>query len=275
VEWLHKGKPTALGLASGVVAGLVAVTPASGFVQPLGALAIGVAAGAVCYGAVLLKPRLKYDDSLDAFGVHGVGGLLGAVLTGVFAAQLYWQQANGFVPGTEELGKLNNGRAYQVGVQAVAALASAGYAFLMTLVLVFLIDKLWGFGLDAEAENEGLDQSEHGEVGFDLGPSALEEAAELPRPEPRAAAVPPDGQKRFTVVVEGPPPAELMQAWSALCQAGAAPPTAEFRAVYPHVTTVQGNRFRFRDGDRNLIRASLQRLFQERLGGPVQVRVEE
>jgi ammonium transporter len=274
VEWLHKGKPTALGLASGVVAGLVAVTPASGYVQPLGALAIGVAAGLVCYGAVLLKPRLKYDDSLDAFGVHGVGGLLGALLTGVFAAQVYWQAANGF-PATEELGKLNSGHVYQTGMQAVAALVSAGYAFLMTVVLVFLIDKVWGFGLDAEAESEGLDQSEHGEVGFDLGPAALEELAELPGREPRPATVPPDGQARFTVVVEGPPPANLMQVWSELCQTGAGPPSPEFRAVYPYVTTVQGNRFRFRGGDRNLIRSSLQRLFQDRLGGAVQVRVEE
>src|SRR5262249_28203103 len=86
VEWLHKGKPTALGFASGVVAGLVAVTPASGFVTPLGALAIGLCAGAVCYLAVCLKPFFKYDDSLDAFGVHGVGGFLGAILTGIFVS---------------------------------------------------------------------------------------------------------------------------------------------------------------------------------------------
>ena len=92
VEWLHRGKPTALGLASGIVAGLVAVTPASGFVAPPGALIIGLIAGAVCYGAVCLKPKLKYDDSLDAFGVHGIGGFLGAILTGVFAVELLWQK---------------------------------------------------------------------------------------------------------------------------------------------------------------------------------------
>src|ERR1700730_15374148 len=94
-EWLHKGKPTALGLASGLVAGLVAVTPASGFSAPLGALAIGLLAGVVCYGAVALKPFIKYDDSLDAFGVHGVGGLLGALLTGVFAREIYPQAGAG------------------------------------------------------------------------------------------------------------------------------------------------------------------------------------
>ncbi|MBV9121977.1 MAG: ammonium transporter, partial [Planctomycetes bacterium] len=86
VEWLHRGKPTALGLASGIVAGLVAITPASGYVPPLGALVIGLIAGMVCYGSVLLKPYFQYDDSLDAFGVHGVGGFLGAILTGVFAS---------------------------------------------------------------------------------------------------------------------------------------------------------------------------------------------
>src|SRR5262249_37874182 len=86
VEWMHRGKPTALGFASGVVAGLVAVTPASGFVTPLGGFAIGLIAGAVCYVAVCFKPFFKYDDSLDAFGVHGVGGFLGAVLTGIFVS---------------------------------------------------------------------------------------------------------------------------------------------------------------------------------------------
>ena len=84
VEWLHRGKPTALGLASGIVAGLVAVTPASGFVMPWGGFAIGLISGVVCYVSVSMKPFFKYDDSLDAFGVHGVGGFLGAVLTGVF-----------------------------------------------------------------------------------------------------------------------------------------------------------------------------------------------
>src|SRR5438477_3453983 len=118
VEWLHRGKPTGLGLASGIVAGLVAVTPASGFVAPPGALAIGLVAGAVCYAAVCLKPKFKYDDSLDAFGVHGVGGFLGAVLTGVFAVEILWQKGTG---STDPLGKLADGRMAQVWVQLTAA----------------------------------------------------------------------------------------------------------------------------------------------------------
>src|SRR5262249_20812444 len=138
VEWAHRGKPTALGLASGLVAGLVAVTPASGFVSPLSALLIGLVAGVACYGAVLLKPRLQYGDSLDAFGVHGVGGFLGALLTGALASYLLWNKGS-FGDATEkyaDVGKLtlNTGRAAQLGVQALAALAAAAYAFGASLV---------------------------------------------------------------------------------------------------------------------------------------------
>jgi ammonium transporter len=265
VEWWHRGKPTALGLASGVVAGLVAVTPASGFVGPSSALYIGLAAGVVCYASVALaKPRLGYDDSLDAFGVHGVGGFLGALMTGLLAHLGYWQAANGYA-GDVTLGRVADGWATQVGVQAVAALVAAGYAFVVTLILVKVLDATMGFTLDPRAENEGLDRAEHGEVGFDLGP-ALQEIPGAPAHEPRPASVPPDGRRHFTVVVEGPPPAELMHVWSGLCQAGPAPPPADFRTVYQHLTTVRGNRFHFRAGEPNTMREALQRLFHERLG---------
>src|SRR5262245_54794812 len=104
-----------------------------------------------------------------------------------------------------------------------------------------------GFTLDAKSEGEGVDRTEHGEVGFDLG-LALEAASEAPVPEPRPAMIPPNGKRHFTIVLDGPAPRELLRAWSALCQAGAAPPSPEFRAVYPYLTTVQGNRFHFRGG---------------------------
>jgi ammonium transporter len=265
VEWLHRGKPTALGFASGVVAGLVAVTPASGYVTPLAALVIGLAAGAVCYGAVCLKPSFKYDDSLDAFGVHGVGGFLGALLTGVFASAALYKAGSGSDLPTTDMPR--------VLVQLTAASVAVVYAFGVTLVLVKGIDLVWGFCLDPRSESEGLDRSEHGEVGFDLGP-ALESAPETAPQEPRPATVPPDGQKRFTVVVEGAKNGELIHAWSEMCQAGPKPPSEEFRAVYPYVTTVQGNRFRFRGGDPRAMRENLQRLFEDRLHLAIQTHVE-
>jgi Amt family ammonium transporter len=282
VEWLHRGKPTALGFASGLVAGLVGVTPASGFVHPLSALVIGVLAGCVCYLAVSLKPRAKYDDSLDAFGVHGVGGFLGAVLTGVFASVFLWHKAQG---NEIDLGKLfdaelyakglpSPGRGAQIGVQFVAAVAAAVYGFIVSAILVKVIDLTIGFNADAKEEGVGLDVSQHGEVGFDLGPS-LEQVPEVPPAEPRAANVPPRFAGRFTVVVSGPAPADLMHAWSSLCQTGNGPPPPDFRAIYPYVTTVKGNRLRFRGGDRNEMRAHVQRLFQDKLGAAVQTHIEE
>jgi Amt family ammonium transporter len=275
VEWLHRGKPTALGFASGLVAGLVAVTPASGFVSPLAAMAIGLLAGLICYLALLLKPVFKYDDSLDAFGVHGVGGFLGALLTGVFASAVLFKAGSGnSLPNDNPGGWLPDGHFGQVGVQFVAAAAASVFAFVVTFLLVKLIDSTWGFCMDSEHESVGLDRSEHGEVGFDLAVS-LESAPESPLVEPRAATKPPDGAKRFTVVVDGANNGDLIHAWSDLCQARPEPPTIEFRKIYPFVTTVQGNRFRFRGGDPKEVRDNLERLFQMNLPGlNIRARVE-
>src|SRR5262249_6676725 len=146
---------------------------------------------------------------------------------------------------------LEGGPMVQFKAQAVAAAVAAVYAFVATLVLVKIIDLTMGFSQDPRSESEGLDRSEHGEVGFDLGP-ALEEAPGTPLHEPRPASVPPDGRRHFTVVVEGPPPKELMNVWSQLCGAGTPPP--DFRALYAHMTTVRGNRFHFRGGDPQTIR---------------------
>jgi hypothetical protein len=241
VEWLHRGKPTALGFASGLVAGLVAVTPASGFVTPLGALVIGMLAGIVCYVAVSMKPFIKYDDSLDAFGVHGVGGFLGAVLTGFLAAEALYRAGSGSgLPPADFARPL---------VQLVAALVAVAYAFAVTWILVKAIDLTWGFCLDSKSENEG--------------------------PEPRAARVPRSPGKRFSVVVDGVQNGELMHVWSDLCRPGDLPPEPEFKAVYPNVTTVQGNRFRFRGGDPQVMRDNLQHLFRKRMGAaPVRVHIE-
>jgi ammonium transporter len=267
-EWLYKGKPTALGLASGIVAGLVAVTPASGYVYIWGGLIIGLIAGVVCYAAVCLKGVFGYDDSLDAFGVHGVGGFLGAVLTGVFCYKKVNEAgADGLIATGGETG--------QVVTQVIAAGASVIVAFVATLVLVKLVDVLFGFVTDPQSEVEGLDRTEHGEVGFDLGPT-MEVGLSTAHTEPRPATVPSSpGGKRFSVVVEGATNGDLMHAWSQLCQPHKTPPPPEFKAVYPYVTTVQGNRFRFRGGDPTTMRENLQKLFESRLNGSaIRVHVE-
>ena len=260
-EWYHKGKPTALGLASGLVAGLVAVTPASGFVKPIGGLAIGLLAGVVCYAVVCMKPFFKYDDSLDAFGVHGVGGFLGALLTGLFCSKAINEA--GADAGFD-----------QFKVQLLAASVAAVFAFSVTFLLVKAVDSAWGFCLKPQAENEGLDRTQHGEVGFDVG-TAYEQIPETPPTEPRPAMAPPNGKGRFTIIVEGSNPGELMQTWSELCQAGPQPAPSELRSVYPFVTTVRGNRFHFRGGDPATLSTSLTRLFEGRLPGKkLQARVE-
>jgi Amt family ammonium transporter len=152
VESMHRGKPTALGIASGLVAGLVAITPAAGFVEPWAALIIGFAAGIGCYGAVLLKSKLLYDDSLDAFGVHGVGGFIGAILTGVLATV----GAEGLIAG-------NPG---QVVNQLVGAIAAMAYAAVLTAVILYVIKATVGLRVSKQEESEGLDVILHGEKGY-------------------------------------------------------------------------------------------------------------
>ena len=162
IEWKHRGKPTALGIASGLVAGLVAITPAAGYVSPLAAIAIGFIAAIVCYGAVLAKYKYGYDDSLDAFGVHGVGGLTGAILTGVFSMK------RTFPGSTESVGEagLLAGNPKQLGIQVLACVASAAYALAVTWVILKLIDKTLGLRVTTSDEREGLDTTQHGEEGY-------------------------------------------------------------------------------------------------------------
>jgi ammonium transporter, Amt family len=268
IEWLHRGKPTALGLASGIVAGLVAVTPASGFVYAWGGLAIGFLAGLVCYLAVCFKPYLKYDDSLDAFGVHGIGGFLGAILTGVFCYKAVNKDS-----GADGLIAASNFD--QLSTQALAAGASVVFAFAVSFVLVKLIDLALGFTTDARSETEGLDRTEHGEVGFDFGPQVEFAAVTEDAAEPRSANVPPNGEKRFSVVVEGTNNGDMIHAWSDLCQPHTEPPSQAFKTVYPYVTTVQGNRFRFRGGDPQSMKTNLESLFRDRLrNSQIKARVE-
>ena len=153
-EWIHSGKPSALGFGSGVVAGLVVITPAAGFVQPGAALLMGLMAGLVCYGGILLKAKLKYDDSLDAFGVHGIGGTFGAIMTGVFATV----GATGLLAGNFK----------QLMTQLIAVVAAGAYAFIVTLIIAFVLEKTIGLRVEKEDEIMGLDQTQHSESGYNM-----------------------------------------------------------------------------------------------------------
>jgi Amt family ammonium transporter len=157
VEMIRIKKATALGVASGLVAGLVAITPAAGFVSPMAAIAIGLLGGVVCYGGVLLKGRFGYDDALDAFGVHGVGGAFGALITGVFASKAFNEAGNnGLLHG--------NGSLFVT--QLIGVAAAAAYSAVVTFVLLKIINAVIGLRVDADAEREGLDATEHGENAY-------------------------------------------------------------------------------------------------------------
>jgi ammonium transporter, Amt family len=159
-EWALHRKPSVLGIASGAVAGLVAITPASGTCGPLGAVVIGAAAGVVCFLATSrLKRALGYDDSLDAFGVHGIGGIVGALLTGVFASTALG--GSGLADGVQSIGA-------QVARQSLGVVITFGYSALISYILLKLIDKTLGLRVGAEEETEGLDLALHDERGYIL-----------------------------------------------------------------------------------------------------------
>ncbi len=156
-EKLHVGKATALGVASGLVAGLVVITPAAGFVGPMAAVGLGLISGPVCFFAVEIKGRFGYDDALDAFGIHGVGGALGAILTGVFASTVWNPDgADGLLFGNSELFIEN----------ILGVVVAAAYSGIVTLVLLKVLDATIGIRVSDEEELEGLDATLHGEVGY-------------------------------------------------------------------------------------------------------------
>ncbi len=157
VERIHSGKPTTLGAASGAIAGLVVITPAAGFVTPMGALLMGLSGGAICYGAIFLKHKLGYDDALDVVGIHGIGGTWGALAVGIFAH-----------PAVNEASGLLQGNANQLFIQFVSVVATWVFCFGMSYVLLKFVDKLVGLRPTPEDEDRGLDMSEHNESGYQI-----------------------------------------------------------------------------------------------------------
>jgi ammonium transporter, Amt family len=157
IEWWHRGKPTTLGAASGAVAGLATITPGAGFVSPGSAVCIGMIAGVICYGAVLLKARLRFDDSLDVVGIHGVGGVLGTLLVGVLAQKLVNPT------GADGLFFGNPG---QLGIQLLAVAVVGVFAFVASWVILAVIKAVMGLRMTPQAETIGLDLSEHTESAY-------------------------------------------------------------------------------------------------------------
>ena len=159
IEWVHRGKPTVFGAATGSIAGLATITPAAGYVGPDAALIIGALAGLLCYAALNLKPRLGYDDSLDAFGVHGIGGLTGTLCVGLFASLAANPAgANGLFFGS----------AHQLYIQLGSAAIIGAYSFIVCLVILKVVDVITGLRVSSEHEDRGLDITLHGEEGYYL-----------------------------------------------------------------------------------------------------------
>lgn len=158
-EWLHRGKPTVLGAASGAVVGLVSITPAAGFVSPMAALIIGLVGGIICYFAVNLKTKLGYDDALDVVGIHGVGGTWGALATGLFASLAVNSGGNN---------GLFYGNPKQLWIQFIAVVATWIFVFVVTMIILYILKITIGIRVDSDEENQGLDLSQHNETSYNM-----------------------------------------------------------------------------------------------------------
>lgn len=161
IEGIHQGKSTALGFASGILAGLVAITPAAGVVEPVGALFLGILASGFCYLSIILKNKLGYDDTLDVFGIHGVGGIVGAIFLSFFIRESWMADAAASAGGSWTVMQ-------QLGVQATAVLIAIAYAAIGTLVILLGLNQILKFRSTNEAEMKGLDNFYHGERGYGM-----------------------------------------------------------------------------------------------------------
>ncbi|GBD38437.1 Ammonium transporter NrgA [bacterium HR37] len=275
-EWIIRRKPTVLGAATGAVAGLVAITPASGFVSPLSAIAIGIGAGILCYAAVNLKVKLGLDDSLDVVGVHGIGGTWGAIATGLFASKaINPAGADGLFFGNPS----------QLKIQAIAVIATWLFAFFGTLTILFILKAIMGLRVSIEKELEGLDLSEHGEVAYSgfqmihsLGSSeikALEEEIEelekrkekilmrmvstgfgeglIGRSLTKREELEPQGEavvdKPFKIVVENVSKEEIKRWWEDMCYQSTGSRPKEFNEIFRQVKKFHNGTFFFRRGN--------------------------
>jgi Amt family ammonium transporter len=275
--WFRFGKPDPSFLCNGMLAGLVAITASCAYVQVWAAVVIGAAAGILVIASCFFVERiLRVDDPVGAVSVHGTVGVWGAIALGLFADGTYapYERFNG-VSGN--LTGLFYGGPGQLAAECIGVAANLIWVVPTTFATFWMVRRLIGNRVPASVEMQGLDVHELGTLGYITQDAKAPEARVfIPQMgEPRPALAPPETERRYAVTIEGVEVTLLMNLWSDLCQARADGPSPEFRAVYPHVTTVQGNRFRFRGGDPQVIRSQLERLFQQALNGsPVRTRLE-
>jgi Amt family ammonium transporter len=312
MDWLFKGKPTVLGAASGAVAGLVAITPASGFVGPMSSIIIGMGAGILCFTACNMKIKLGYDDSLDVVGVHGVGGIWGSLATGLFASKAINPAGNN---------GLFFGNPGQLWVQFVTVAVTCLFAFVATLVILSILKVIIGLRVSIEEELEGLDISEHGEVAYpgfqiihSIGSSeikALEDEMEkvekrkekimsimgtLRKDRPKVAAelksfpigfqaehreekpsvATFDADKQpFRIIIENARVADLKKRWAELCNLPPQKTPPEFQEVYKNLASREGNTFSFYRGDPETLKQDIEKLFKGYTSMGMEVKVEK
>jgi Amt family ammonium transporter len=276
--WFRFRKPDPSFLCNGMLAGLVSVTAGCAYVAPWAAVLIGGLGGLLVVGSALfVEHRLGVDDPVGAISIHGTCGAWGVLALGLFADGTYAPRD----PFNGVAGKVTGlfyGNPGQLAAEAIGLVAAVAWAFPVAYGFFWAVGRLVGNRVNAQAELLGLDVPELGALGYIMqDPKVPESRIYVFQPaEPRPARVPPNGGKRFAILVDGVESDVLAQTWSDLCRAtGGGLPPAEFRAVYPFMTTLQGTRFVFRGGNPLTVRASLERLLQDQLKGrPLRVRLE-
>jgi hypothetical protein len=288
--WIVFKKPDPSFMCNGMLAGLVAVTAPCAYVAPWAAVLIGLVAGVLVVASCLFFERvLKVDDPVGAISVHGVNGAWGVLAVGLFADGTYnfgfnnsfWYKLpdNSLRWYSEKLTKLPEGwteqgvtglfygNSNQLWAQCIGVAVNIVWVFGSAYVFFWVVEKVLGNRVSARVEQEGLDVHEMGVSGYiSEDPKVPEGHVMHPSPEPRPATTPTNGVKHYTLVVSGIEPETVKSVWSGLCLPGDKPPSPEFLDVYPHMTTMQGNRFRFRGGDPLEITASLRRLLSAHSG---------
>lgn len=297
--WMVYGKPDPSFMCNGMLAGLVAITAPCAYITPVVAVLVGAIAGVlVIWSCLFWEKVVKVDDPVGAISVHGICGAFGILCVGLFADGTYGAGTNGsfwyklpdgslkwaaekmaeLPKGWEEMGVTGffYGNPTQLYAELIGIAANVAWVFPVMFVFFFIVEKTIGNRVSAEAEVQGLDIPEMGALGYiNEDPKAPEGHIVHPTPEPRPASFPPSGDGRYTLVVDGVDPGLLSHSWSELCQPNGEKPVPEFMLIYPYMTTMKGNRLRFRGGDPADTALALEKLLRnEIVGQSVRVRVE-